>query len=187
MQPSKTRNKRTTLIVIRALETSRASSRASPLVAEHGSRHGRRASTHGRGALALRPAAPDWGAEAALLLEVAPPLHRDLAAVEFAVLVMPAFVGACDCPCRLSSVTPTEVVKVPERVGWEDEVPDWQGEEVDQHPCDVYQSVGGDDDEDTGETEHEDQEDEGNGRYWRVCESRFESDGDCESLLVLIL
>jgi hypothetical protein len=122
------------LIVVRALEPSRASSRTSPLVAEHGSRHGRRASTHGRGALALRPAAPAWGAEATLLLEVAPPLHRDLAAIELAVLVVTAFVGACNCACRLSSVTPTEVVKVPEGVSREDEVPDWQGEEIDQHP-----------------------------------------------------
>ena len=45
-----------------------------------------------------------------------------------------AFVGACNCACRLSSVTPTEVVKVPEGVSREDEVPDWQGEEIDQHP-----------------------------------------------------
>ena len=44
--------------------------------------------------------------------------------------------------------------------------------------------MGGDDDEDTGETENEDQEDERNGRYRRVCKSRFESDSDWESLLV---
>jgi hypothetical protein len=154
-------------------------------VAEHGSRHGRRASTHGRGALALRPTAPDRGTEATFLLEVAPPLHRDLAAVELAVLIVTAFVGACDCSCRLSSVTPTEVVKVPERVGWEDEIPDWQGEEVDQHPRYVDESVCGDDDEDTGQTENENQEDERNGRRWSGCESGFESDGDWEILLVM--
>jgi hypothetical protein len=171
--------------MIRALKPPRASSRARARVAEHGSRHGRRASTHGRGALALRPTAPDRGTESAFLLEVAPPLHRDLAAVELAVLVVPAFVGACDCPCRLSSVTPTEVVKVPEGVGREDEIPDWKGEEVDHHPGDVDESVGGDDDEYTGQTENEDQEDEGNGRCWCVRESRFESDGDCEILLVM--
>jgi hypothetical protein len=141
---------RTNLIVIRALKPPRASPRACPRVAEHGSRHGRRASTHGRGALALRPTAPDRGTESALLLEVAPPLHRDLAAVELAVLVVPAFVGACDCSCRLSSVAPTKVVEVPERVCGEDEVPNWQGEEIDQHPRYVDESMCGDDDKDTG-------------------------------------
>ena len=44
--------------------------------------------------------------------------------------------------------------------------------------------MGGDDDEDTGETENEDQEDERDCRYWRVCESGFESDSDWERLLV---
>ena len=47
--------------------------------------------------------------------------------------------------------------------------------------------MGGDDDEDTRETENEDQEDQGNCRYWRVCESGFESNGDWESLLAMRL
>ena len=108
--------------MIGALITPRAS--ALVAVAEHRRRHGRRASTHGRGALALRPTTPDRGAEAALLLEVAPPLHRNLATVELAVLVVAALVGTGNRACRLSGVAPAEVVKVPEGVGWENEVPD---------------------------------------------------------------
>jgi len=45
--------------------------------------------------------------------------------------------------------------------------------------------VCGDDDEDTGQTENENQEDERNGRRWSGRESGFESDGDWEILLVM--
>lgn len=106
-------------------------------MAKHGSRDGRRASAHGSSALALRPTAPGRGTETTLLLEIAPALHGDLAAVELAILVVAAFVGARNGASCLSRVAPAEIVKVPEGVGWEDEVPDWEGEEVDQHPEDV--------------------------------------------------
>ena len=136
---------RTNLVAIRAV----VAPRASPLVTEHGSGDGARGTAHRVGAHALRPAVPCGCTEAALLLEVAPSLHRDLGAVELAVFVVAALVGACDGACGLSRVSPTEVIEVPEGVGGEDEVPNRQRKEVDQHPEDVDNAMRGDDDEDT--------------------------------------
>jgi hypothetical protein len=103
------------LVAVRALVTSRAI----PLVTEHGSGDSARSAAHRVGAHTLRPAAVPGGCtEAALLLEVAPSLHRDLGAIELAVSVVAALVSACDGAGGLSGVTPTEVVEVPEGVGW---------------------------------------------------------------------
>lgn len=129
---------------------------------EHRRRDGRRRAAHRRGALAPRPAAAPAlrrSPQAPLLLEIPPPLHGDLAAVELAVLVVPALVGAGLGARRLPRVAPGEVVEVPEAVGRQDEVPDGQGDEVDDHPEDVDEAVGGDDDEDAGEAEDEEEED----------------------------
>ena len=93
-------------------------------MAKHGSGDGARGTAHRVGAHALWPVVPSGRAEATLLLEVAPSLHRDLGAVELAVFVVTALVGACYGAGSLSRVTPTEVVEVPEGVGGEDEVPD---------------------------------------------------------------
>ena len=91
---------------------------------KHGSGDGARSTAHGVGAHTLRPAVvPGWCAEAALLLEVAPSLHGDLGAVELAIAVVAALVGTCHGTSGLSSVTPAEVVEVPEGVCGEDEVP----------------------------------------------------------------
>ena len=117
-------------------------------MAKHGSGDSARSTTH-RVSLTLGPAVPRWCAEAAFLLEVAPPLHGDLRAVEFSVFVVTALVGTCHGTSGLSSITPAEVVEVPESVGGEDEIPDWQREEIDEHPEDVDQTMRGDDDKDT--------------------------------------
>lgn len=113
------RHKRRTLVAVRAV----VAPRTIPLVAEHGSGDGARGTAHRVGAHALWPVVPSGCAEAALLLEVAPSLHRDLGAVELAVFVVAALVGACDGACGLSRVSPTEVIEVPEGVGRKDEVP----------------------------------------------------------------
>lgn len=81
-----------------------------------------------------------------LLLKITPPLHRNLAAIKLTVLVMAAFARALELAGRLAGVAPGEVVEVPVGVDGEDEVPDGQGDEVDEHPGDVGDAVGGYDD-----------------------------------------
>ena len=66
---------------------------------------------------------------------------------------MAGFVGTLLLAVGFAGVAPGEVVEVPESIYREDEVPDGEGEEVDEHPGDVGDAVGGDDDEDTGKTE----------------------------------
>lgn len=116
-----------------------------------------------------------------LALEIAPALHRDLTTVKFAFAVA---VSRTFGPLLLAGgktrVAPAEIVEVPVGVGWEYEVPDWEGEEVDEHPEDVAEAVGSDDDEDAGETEDEGEEDEGNEWGGRVFCCGFESDDACE-------
>ncbi len=73
------------------------------------------------------------------LLEFAPSLHRNLRAVELAFVFNTRFLGLLTS-C-LSSITPGEVVEFPEGVNWEDKVPDWEGEQVDEHPDDVRPAV----------------------------------------------
>lgn len=94
------------------------------------------------------------------MLEVIPPLHRDLAAVELSISVVPAFTGTLLLACGLSSVTPAEVVEVPECVCRQDEVPDRERHEVDTHPQDVGDAMSGDDDQQTGKTEDEGEQNE---------------------------
>lgn len=100
---------------------------------------------------------------------------------------MATLASAFDLAGRLSSVAPGEVVKVPVGVDGEDEVPHGEGEKVDQHPEDVGEAVGGDDDEDAGEAEDEEEEDEGDG--WGRCVGYgcFDAEGDCEGVLVDVL
>lgn len=161
-----------------AISTVIAPRPCSLMTAEHRSSSSR-STAHSRNALALRPAVPRRRrTEAPLLLEVAPPLHGDLAAVELAVTVVATLVSAGNGACGLSSVAPTEVIEVPEGICGEDEVPDWERDEVDQHPGDVDPSVRGDDDEDTGETKDEYEKDQRDGRGWCVCEGRLDTEGN---------
>lgn len=59
----------------------------------------------------------------AFVLKVLPPLHRDLAAVELAVVLVASLLRLA---CRLPRITPREIIKLPVRIRWEDEVPDGQ-------------------------------------------------------------
>ena len=72
------------------------------------------------------------GPESSLLLKLAPSLHRDLRAIEFALVLNPGFLGLL-ARC-LASVAPGKVVELPEGVHGEDEIPDREREEVDEHP-----------------------------------------------------
>lgn len=94
----------------------------------------------------------------ALLLKVAPALHGDLRAVEFTFSSAVTLVLLAGC---LTGIAPGEVVEFPERVRGQDEIPNWQGKKVDQHPEDVDETVGGDYDENTGETENQGEQDQG--------------------------
>lgn len=95
-----------------------------------------------------------------LLLELAPALHGDLAAVELALVLDAGLLRLL--AGRLAGVSPREVVELPVCVDGEHEIPDGEGDEVDQHPDDVGPSVGGEDDQDRGETEDQTEKDEGN-------------------------
>lgn len=53
--------------------------------------------------------------------KVVPALHRDLAAIEFALVFQPCLLGLLSR--RLPSVAPTEVVKLPERICREHKIP----------------------------------------------------------------
>jgi hypothetical protein len=94
------------------------------------------------------------------LLKLAPPLHRDFTRIELAIASVAGLIAALHFAGGLARVAPGEVVKVPESVCGQDEIPDGQGDEVDAHPEHVDGTVGRDDDEDTRETEDEGQEDE---------------------------
>lgn len=146
-------------------------------MAKHGSSDSARSTTH-RVSLALGPAVPRWCAEATFLLKVAPPLHGNLRAIEFTIFIVTALVGTCHGASSLSSITPAEVVEVPEGVGREDEIPDWQREKVDEHPEDVDQAMRGDNNKNTRQTENEYKEDQGNGRGRGIGESRLETKGN---------
>jgi len=61
--------------------------------------------------------------QSSLLLKFAPSLHGNLAAVEFTLVFNASLLRLFSS--RLTSVTPTEVVKFPVSVDWKDEVPDW--------------------------------------------------------------
>jgi hypothetical protein len=95
-----------------------------------------------------------------LPLKLAPALHGDLAAVELALVLDAGLLGLL--AGRLAGVSPRKVVELPICVDGEHEIPDGEGYEVDQHPDDVGPSVGGEDDQDRGETEDQTEKDEGN-------------------------
>jgi hypothetical protein len=73
--------------------------------------------------------------EAAFLLEFAPSFHSDLGTVELAFVFDTSFLGLFTG--SLSSVTPREIIELPEGICGQDEIPDRKREEVDQHPHDV--------------------------------------------------
>lgn len=162
---------------------------------KHRRRDARSATHSRRSALGLRPPTTPGGraasrrphrtTDAPLLLEIAPPLHGNLAAIKLAILIVASLVGARLGARRLARVAPGEVVEVPEGVGGQDEVPDGQGDEVDEHPEDVDEAVRGDDDEDAGQAEDEEQEDQGNCGRGRVGEGRFEAERDWEGIVSL--
>lgn len=56
------------------------------------------------------------------LLEIAPSLHRNLTAVEFPFILDTGFLSLL--PCRLPSITPAEIVKLPISVRWKHKIPD---------------------------------------------------------------
>lgn len=97
----------------------------------------------------LRRIVPLRSTKSALLFEVAPALHGDFAGVEFALAGVSMLVRALHVACGLARVTPGEIVEVPEGVDRENEIPDWEGEQVDQHPQHVGETVCGDDDQDS--------------------------------------
>ena len=87
------------------------------------------------GFLAIPTAPTPLRSQPPLLLKLTPSLHRDLRTVELTLVFNTRFLGLL-ASC-LPSITPGEVVKFPEGVHWEDKVPDWEGEKVDEHPDDV--------------------------------------------------
>lgn len=95
---------------------------------------------------------------------------------------MPILTGSLRFAYSLSRVAPAEVVEVPVSVRRQDQVPDWQGEEVDQHPHDVGEAVGCDYDQDAGEAEDQGQEDERDGWGGGVGYCCFYAEGACDVL-----
>ena len=96
--------------------------------------------------------------QSALLLKLTPSLHCDLGAVKFAFIFNARFLRLL--ACCLASVTPGEVIKLPECVGWKDEIPDWQRKQVDEHPHHVGPSVGCENNENGWQTKNKGQEHE---------------------------
>lgn len=103
-------------------------------------------------------------------LEFGPSLHRNLAAVKLSLaLVMAALALVAIC---LTGFTPREVIKLPESIGWEDKVPDGEGQEVDEHPDDIGPRVRGDNNENTGKTENETEKHQRDDLRWLVDDRR---------------
>lgn len=98
-----------------------------------------------------------------LLLKVAPALHGDLRTVEFTLCRTVTLVLLAGC---LPGITPGEVVEFPERIGRQDEVPNWKRAQIDQHPEDVDETVGGDHDQDTWKAEDQSKQDQRNDLHW---------------------
>ena len=55
------------------------------------------------------------------LLKVSPPFHSNLTAVKFSLILNARLLGLLS-RC-LPSLTPTKIVELPVRVGWENEIP----------------------------------------------------------------
>ena len=136
--------------------------------------HRRRRPTTTLRRMAIRPhtstsrrtalASPNRRLQPSLLLKIPPPLHSNLTRIKLPIRLMPArLLPPLLLPHKLPSITPREVVEVPVGVARQDQVPDGEGEEIDAHPEDVGEAVGGDDDEDAGEADDEGEEDEGDG------------------------
>lgn len=85
--------------------------------------------------LAAIPAPSSLGPQTTFLLKLAPSLHGDLGAVEFTLVLNTSLLRLLTR--SLSSISPREVVKFPECVGRKDKIPEWEREQVDQHPNDV--------------------------------------------------
>lgn len=79
--------------------------------------------------------APVVAARPTIALELGPPLHGDLAAVELALVFETRLLRLL--ACCLPGITPGEVVEFPEGIRGQDKVPDGQRDEVDKHPHDV--------------------------------------------------
>jgi hypothetical protein len=108
--------------------------------------------------------------------EVMPPSHRDLATVKLSfVLKTPflSFLASC-----LSSVSPTEVVKLPVRVGWQYKVPDWQRKKINKHPRYIRPSVSSEHNQDCRQTENERKKDQRNNRSGGMRYASFNRNGD---------
>lgn len=67
--------------------------------------------------------------------KVSPPAHCDLATVKFTLVLQSCLLRRF--PSRLSSIAPTEVVKLPEGVRRQDKVPNGQRQQVDKHPGNI--------------------------------------------------
>jgi len=103
------------------------------------------------------------GSQPALLLEFVPSLHCNLGAVELSLVFNTCFLGLL--ARSLAGISPGEVIELPERVRWENEVPDWEREQVDEHPDDIRPAVGRDNDKNGRETKDQSQKYKWNNLY----------------------
>ena len=110
--------------------------------------------------------------ESAILFKVDPAPHGDLAGVKFAIPAMPGLVSTFRLSSSLPRVTPREIVKVPERVHRQHEVPNGKREQVNEQPHDIAQAMGSYDDEHSGQPQDQSQEDERHCRSNGVRDSR---------------
>lgn len=93
-----------------------------------------------------------WCSQTTLLLEITPSLHGDLTRVKLTITTVTSSISLGVLASSLTSVTPREVVEVPEGIDWQNQVPDWKREQVDQHPEDVDWSVSSNNDQHTRQT-----------------------------------
>lgn len=100
--------------------------------------------------LAIRTVPTSLSSQPAFLLELAPSLHRDLRWVELSFVFNTCFLGLF--ASSLSSVTPWEIIKLPECIGWENEIPDRKRQQVYSHPNNIWPPVSSKDDENGRET-----------------------------------
>lgn len=96
----------------------------------------------------------------AIALKLGPPLHGNLAAIEFTFVLDTSLL--CLFSCSLSSLTPREVIKLPECIGREDEIPYREREKVDEHPDHIRPAMRCYDNEDGWQTENQAQKDQRN-------------------------
>lgn len=81
----------------------------------------------------------------------------------------------------LTRLTPGEVVHVPVCVSGKHQIPNGDRKQINQHPTDICDLAGSDDDEDTRKTENESEQYERNDRLGHVCD-RLRQDGDHENV-----